>query len=145
MKTEITLAILGAVAVGTYIYFQKDKVINQPEVGFVETKTTTGETAIVPQATTTTNNNTYYAYTTTTQPNGTTPKVAIPAYTGSASYDTVSGVGYNSAGFGYSSNKDLGSKGTGTGISKVQTIVNPKTGSTVTRTANSIFAGKGFN
>jgi len=57
-------------------------------------------------------------------------------------YDKASGTGVNSAGYGYSSMTDLGAKGTGTGVN---TFVNTKTGTTIKRNPDGIFANKGFN
>ena len=57
-------------------------------------------------------------------------------------YDSASGTGVNSAGYGYSSAFDLGAKGTGTGVN---TFVNTKTGTTIKRNPEGIFANSGFS
>lgn len=60
----------------------------------------------------------------------------------SAVYDKSSGTGVNTAGYGYSSMSDLGSKGTGTGI---KTYVSEKTGTKITRGEGSFLSNVGFN
>jgi hypothetical protein len=147
MAKDNIVLILGAAALGLYLYSKSkpaeipDTTTTQDASGRMATAetyvtkvfdTTTNTTKDVKQTVTITGKNFDNEVVTYTTP---LPKLAP------SSYDYISGTGTNSAGFGYSANKPLGDK-ISTGI---QTITNPKTGSTVTRTANSIFAGKGFN
>lgn len=146
MKKENTMLILGAAALGLYLWSKSKKEIPDTtttqdaagNMGKSDTYVTyvynydTKQSEPTKQDVTITGkngNNEVISYTTPL------PKLAP------SSYDYISGTGTNSAGFGYSADRPLGDK-ISTGI---QTITNPKTGSTVTRTANSIFAGKGFN
>jgi hypothetical protein len=128
------ILLIAGLVIGGYFLLKNvspsDNAVNQAGQGLVMTSSPDGNSAVVPQATTNIYNytdgktETKYVYTEVFSGNGSsTNKVAVPAYTGKASYDTTTGIGYNSAGYGYSSATDLGSKGTGTGIKPAAQVV----------------------
>ena len=150
MKTE-NLLLIAAIGAGAYLIFKNkdDKPANWDTLtGGVTTASgenftglpglTTPNTVVVPPVLIpdSTGNNTPLKVDITSKSGSYT--AAVPSYTGKASYDIISGIGYNAAGYGYSSATNLGAIGTGTGITTNVT--------TTTKTApTDIFTKKPFS